>query len=290
MVCRFIILATLCVSLMAQDEWKVEVEKVRDNIYMLKGRGGNIGLCVGEDGAFLVDDQYAPATENIVKGVKSVTDQKIKFVINTHWHGDHTGGNENLGKADAIIFAHENVRKRMSTGQFMKAFNSQVPPSPKAALPVVTFTSDIKFHLNGETISAMHLKNAHTDGDSVIFFEKANVIHMGDIYFKGMYPFIDGGSGGSIDGMIAAVNAVIQKAGPDTIILPGHGSQSNKKELQEYHDMLVDVRNKIKKLKDAGKSDLEVIAAMPTADYDPKLGGGFFKPKNFISFVYETLK
>lgn len=283
-------LAFICTGLMAQDEWKVEVEKVRDNIYLLKGRGGNIGLCVGEDGAFLIDDQYAPATDNILAAVKSVTDQKIKFVINTHWHGDHTGGNEAMGKADAVIFAHENVRQRMSTKQFMKAFNSEVPPSPKDALPVVTFTQDIKFHLNKETISAVHYAHAHTDGDSVIFFEKANVVHAGDIYFKGMYPFIDAGSGGTIGGMIKAVDQIIAKCDDNTIIIPGHGSLSNKKEITGYRNMMADVRDKVKELKSQGKSDLDVIAANVTAKYDEELAGGFFKPKNFISWVYETVK
>lgn len=287
---RIILAASVMAAAFAQDQPKVEVEKVNGNIYMLKGQGGNIGLCIGEDGAFLIDDQYAPATPAILEAVKSVEKQPIKFVINTHWHGDHTGGNENLGKEGTIIFAHENVRNRMSTKQFMKAFNAEVQPSPKAALPVVTFTRDIAFHLNGETIKATHYAHAHTDGDTVIHFEKADVVHMGDIYFNGMFPFIDGGSGGSVDGMIAAVKTVHGMISDSTKIIPGHGPISNKKELKAYHDMLVEVRDNVKRLKDGGKTVEETIEAKPAAAYETQLGDGFFKTHNFISFVYETVK
>jgi len=287
---RIILAASVMAAAFAQDQPKVEVEKVNGNIYMLKGQGGNIGLCIGEDGAFLIDDQYAPATPAILEAVKSVEKQPIKFVINTHWHSDHTGGNENLGKEGTIIFAHENVRNRMSTKQFMKAFNAEVQPSPKAALPVVTFTRDIAFHLNGETIKATHYAHAHTDGDTVIHFEKADVVHMGDIYFNGMFPFIDGGSGGSVDGMIAAVKTVHGMISDSTKIIPGHGPISNKKELKAYHDMLVEVRDNVKRLKDGGKTVEETIEAKPAAAYETQLGDGFFKTHNFISFVYETVK
>lgn len=291
MVVRLLICASFCVLSWAQNEAPpVTAEKVRDNIYMLKGQGGNIGLCIGEDGAFLIDDQYAPATENIRKAVKEIADQPIKFVINTHWHGDHTGGNENLAKTNTVIFAHENVRKRMSTEQFIKAFNRKVEASPKEALPVVTFTKDIAFHLNGETIRANHYAHAHTDGDAVIFFKKANVVHMGDIYFNGMYPFIDGDSGGSIGGMIKAVSAALENMDNQTLVIPGHGPVSNKKELTGYRDMLKDVETAVRKLKDSGKTLEETIAAKPSGKYDEKLGNGYFKTPNFIGFVYNTLK
>lgn len=290
MILRCLIPALAAVCVLAQEAPEVNVEKVRGNVYVLYGNGGNIGLCMGEDGAFLIDDQYAPATPQIRKAVKSVGDQPIKFVINTHWHGDHTGGNENMGKADAIIFAHENVRKRMSSEQLMEDFNRTVPASPKEALPVVTFTRDIDFHLNGETIHAMHLSNAHTDGDAIIIFKETNVIHTGDIFFNGMYPFIDRSSGGSVDGMIAAVNRIIDMADGGTKIIPGHGPQTDKKGLIAYRDMLVEVRGNIKTLKDEGKSLEDTVAANPTAKYDEKLGGGYFKPEAFVMFVYKTVK
>jgi len=197
----------------APDFSKVEIvaHKVSEGLYMLQGAGGNIAVSVGEDAVFLVDDQYAPLTPKIKAAVAALTDKPIKFVLNTHWHGDHTGGNENLGSGGTLIVAHDNVRRRMSTEQFNAFFNRKTPPAPKAALPVVTFAESVRFHINGEEIHAFHVPPAHTDGDSIVHFTRANVIHTGDLFFNGLYPFIDVASGGGIDGMIAAAHTIDPK-------------------------------------------------------------------------------
>ncbi|MEE8141711.1 MAG: MBL fold metallo-hydrolase, partial [Planctomycetota bacterium] len=202
----------------------------------------------------------------------------VRFLVNTHYHGDHTGGNENFGKAGVIIVAHENVRKRLKT-----------KPSPKVALPVVTFADEVTFHWNGDEIHVFHVEPAHTDGDSIVHFTQANVIHMGDTYFNSLYPYIDVASGGNIDGMIAAADVVLKTANNSTKIIPGHGSLSNKKELQEYREMLVTMRDRIQKLIDQGKNKDQVIAAKPTQDHDAKWGNGFMDPTKWVGIVYDGL-
>ncbi len=202
----------------------IEPEQVADGIYMLTGRGGNLGLSVGQDGAYLIDDQFAPLTAKILAAVETLTPEPVRFVVNTHYHFDHTGGNENLSKAGAILVAHENVRQRMAAGTFMKAFNRQVEPAPAGALPVVTFTDAVSFHWNGQEIRVFFVgQSAHTDGDSIVHFVGADVFHMGDTFFNGMYPFIDVSSGGRIDGMIAAADRVLKVASDETRLIPGHG-------------------------------------------------------------------
>ncbi|UCF39456.1 MAG: MBL fold metallo-hydrolase [Acidobacteriota bacterium] len=257
---------------------------------MLTGSGGNLGLCVGEDATFLIDDQFAPLTEKIKEAIAKITPHPIKFVFNTHWHGDHTGGNENLGEMGALIVAHDNVRKRMSSEQFMKAFNRTVPASPKAALPVVTFNDTVTFHLNDEEIHALHVDPAHTDGDSVIFFKSSNVVHTGDLFFNGRYPFIDLSSGGSIQGMIAATNRLLDLIDEKTKIIPGHGELGSKADLAQYRDMLVAVKDRVEPLIKAGKSEEEVLAAKPLADLAAEWGEGFMNPDNFLKIVYASLK
>lgn len=274
-----------------QDYSKVQVQtsKLNDTTYMLVGAGGNLGLSVGPDAVFLIDDQYAPMTPKINAAIRAITDKPVKFVINTHWHGDHTGGNENYGKAGAIIVAHDNVRKRMSTEQVLAFFNMKVPPSPKDALPVITFGTDTTFHLNGDEIQAIHIPAAHTDGDAVVHFKKANIVHMGDIYFNGLYPFIDSASGGKIDGVVAACDRVLAFSDDKTMIIPGHGPLSNKVELKAYRDMLATVSSRVKAQIAAGKKLEEIIAAKPTADFDLKWGGGFIKPDKWVELVVRNL-
>ncbi len=202
---------------------EVKAEKVADGIYMLTGRGGNIGLSVGKSGTYLIDDQYAPLSDKILAAVRAITPDPVRFVVNTHWHGDHTGGNESMGKAGALLVAHENVRRRMSTEQFSATFNSKTPPSPEGALPVVTFADAITFHWNGDEIRVYHVPPAHTDGDSVVHFVKADVVHMGDLFFNGGYPFIDSSSGGRVDGVLAAADRTLAGIGEKTRLIPGHG-------------------------------------------------------------------
>lgn len=274
-----------------QDFSRVEVAitPIRDGLHLITGRGGNIVASTGPDGTFLVDDQYAPLTEKIQAALATVTDRPVRFVVNTHWHGDHVGGNENFGKTGAVIVAHDNVRRRMSTDQFLAAFDTTVPAAPLAALPVVTFAESLSLHLNGDTMRVIHVDNAHTDGDALVHFERANVLHMGDTYFNGLYPFIDLGSGGGIHGMIAAVARGVSLADGDTVVVPGHGPLGNRDTLKAYGEMLALFRDRIAALKEAGKTLEEVIAARPTAEYDEKLGGGFIAPERLVGFIYESL-
>ena len=285
-------LLSLPLSVAAQpDLSKVEITttKLAEGLHVLFGAGGNIGVSSGKDGVFIIDDQYAPMTSKIKAAVAGITDKPIRFVLNTHWHGDHTGGNENLGGAGSIIVAHENVRKRMSVEQFLEAFNERVPASPAAALPVVTYADSVSFHLNGEEMHCFHLPPAHTDGDSVVHFKKANVIHTGDLFFNGLYPFIDASTGGSVDGMINAADKVLALANDATQIIPGHGPMAKKADLVAFRVMLAGVRDKMKPLVTAGKTLAEVQAAKPTRAFDEKWGKGFLKPEQFVAVAYAAM-
>ena len=275
-----------------QDFSKVDIKTIQltPGLYMLAGAGGNLGLSVGENGAFLIDDQYAPLTEKIKKAIADETDKPITFLINTHWHMDHTGGNENFGKGGTIIVAHNNVRKRMEKGQFMKAFNFDIPPAPDAALPVVTFPKSLTFHWNDETIEVVHLPESHTDGDAVIFFKEANVIHTGDIFFNGIYPFIDAGSGGTLKGMLKSIDLILERTSPDTRIIPGHGPLADVSDLKAYKQMLSTVYGRISKLMKEGKSVEEIIALKPTADLDAQWGNGFLKPDQWVGIVCSVIQ
>ena len=274
------------------DDSQVEIKTthIRGGVYMLLGAGGNMGLSVGEDGAFLIDDQFAPLTERILAAVAEVSEQPVKFLVNTHWHGDHTGGNENLGKRGVLIFAHDNVRERLSKDQVMEAFDRNVKAAPEAARPVVTFSRDLTFHWNGDVIHLFHVDHAHTDGDSIIHFKKANVIHTGDCFFNGMYPFIDPSSGGEIGGVIAATEKILAITDSDTRIIPGHGPLAGTTELQEFHDMLVVVNDRIRKLLAEGKTRDEIVAARPTLDLDEKWGGGFMQPDRWVGIVVDGIQ
>lgn len=282
-----LVLATFS-AVAQQDFSKVEVkaEKVADGLWMLTGAGGNIGVSAGPDGVFLVDDQYAPLTDKIKAAIATVSDKPVRFVLNTHWHGDHVGGNENLGKAGAVLVAHENVRKRMSKEQFIQLFKRTVPASPAAALPLVTFAESLSFHLNGEDVDAFHVPPAHTDGDVVVFFRKANVIHAGDTVFNGMYPVVDLSSGGSVDGMIGAADRILAAGDAATKIIPGHGPLATKADVKAFRDMLAASRDAIQPLVKAGKTLDQVKAAKPTAALDEKWGKGFIKPEVWTTVVY----
>jgi len=269
---------------------RIEPEKVADGIYVLKGAGGNIGLSVGEDGAFMIDDQFAPLSEKILAAVKAITAEPLRFVVNTHWHGDHTGGNESMGKAGALLVAHENVRRRMSAEQFNATFDRTTPPSPPGALPVVTFTDALTFHWNGQTIRVFHVDPAHTDGDSIIHFVEADVLHMGDLFFNGSYPYIDVSSGGRIGGVVSAAERVLKAAGDRTRLIPGHGPVGTKADLEAYRDVVATVGDRVAALKAQGRSREEVVAAKPTAELDAKWGQGFMKPDVWVGLVYDSVE
>jgi cyclase len=274
-----------------QDFSKVEVksQQVAGNIYMLTGAGGNIGALVGDDGILIIDDQYAPLSPKIHEALAKLSSKPVKFLVNTHYHGDHTGGNEIFGGEGAIIVAQDNVRKRLSEKQVIELFKMENPPMPKAGLPVVTFTEDIGLHINGEDLHVFHVPNAHTDGDSLIYFSKSNVLHTGDTLFNGFYPFIDVGGGGSINGMIAADDKVLGMINDDTKIIPGHGPLATPKDLKAFRDMLATLRDNVAKLIKEGKSADEVVAAQPSKDLDPVWGKGFLKPEQFVRIVYSDL-
>lgn len=228
-------------------------------------------------------------SEQILAAIAKLTDKPVKFVVNTHWHFDHTGGNENLGKQGSVIVAHENVRERLAAGGVIEAFKKTVPPAPSVALPVITFTEAMTFHFNGEAIRVEHVKTAHTDGDGIIYFENANVVHMGDIFFNGFYPFVDASSGGNLKGVIDAVAQVLARIDDKTHIIPGHGPLANKAQLQDYHQMLAEVYARISNLKSGGKTLAQVVAAKPTADLDAKWGKGFLTPDQWVAIIYEAI-
>jgi cyclase len=244
---------------------------------------------VGDDGVLLIDDGLAGLGPKLKAKVATISPKPIKFLLNTHWHGDHTGGNENLAKTGAFLVAHENVRKRMGSEQFIALFNQKVPASPEAALPVVTFAEGVSFYWNGDEVRAYHVAPAHTDGDTVVQFVKADVVHMGDCFFNGNYPFIDTSSGGKVDGVVAAAERVLAGVSDKTRIIPGHGPVASKAELQAYRDTVKAIRDRVAKLKAEGKTKEAAVAAKPSAEFDAKWGQGFVKPDVFVGIVYDSL-
>ena len=270
-----------------QDFSQVEIrtEMVADGLYVLFGAGGNIGLSVGEDGAFLVDDQYAPLTEKILAAVAAVTDQPVRWVLNTHWHGDHTGGNENLGREGAMIVAHENVYRRLNPAEFADLVGRSQQSAPEG-LPVVTFNDRVSFHWNGEDIRVNHMPNAHTDGDALVFFTNADAVHMGDTFFNGRYPFIDVDSGGGVHGVIAIADYVLANTSASTRLIPGHGEITDHTSLRAYRDMVTTVRDRVSEMMGEGMTEDEVVAAGPTADLDADWGEN---SERFVRGVYASL-
>lgn len=273
-----------------QDFSKVEVkaEQLAPGVSVLFGAGGNIGVSHGEDGTVLIDDQFAPLTSKIQTAVAALGASPVKFLINTHWHGDHSGGNENFGKAGAVIMAHDNVRVRMASDQ--NTAYGEVKASPKVALPVITYAEGLKLHLNGEEVRVISVRPAHTDGDSIVHWTKSNVIHMGDLFFHKMsFPFVDRSSGGDVRGVVAAAEKVLAMADDRTKIIPGHGEVASKADLQAYHDMLVSIIGKVDSAIKAGKT-LEETKAMKPADGYGVNPSGFITADRFIEMVYGTLK
>jgi cyclase len=274
-----------------QDFSKVEVKVIpaAGNIYMLEGAGGNIGVSAGSDGILIVDDQYAPLAEKIRAALKSLNagqGGKLKFVLNTHWHGDHTGNNATFGP-EAPIIAQENVRKRLSTGQ--RVMGNDVPASPAEALPVITFQESVSVHFNGEEIRVIHYPHGHTDGDSVIFFTKSNVVHMGDDFFKDRFPFVDLDSGGSVQGMTAGVEKVLAQIPANAKVIPGHGDLSDVEGLKRFHRMLVETTAIVQKQVKAGKNLDQIQTAGLPAEWK-EWGSGFINTKLWLETIYNSLK
>lgn len=273
-----------------QDFSKVEVkaENLAPGVSVLFGAGGNIGVSHGEDGTVLIDDQYAPLTPKIQAAVAGLGASPVKFLVNTHWHGDHSGGNENFGKAGAVIMAHDNVRVRMASDQ--KTPFGEVKASPKVALPVITYAEGLKLHLNGEEVRVISVPPAHTDGDSIVHWTKSNVIHMGDLFFHKMsFPFVDRSSGGDVRGVIAAADKVLAMADDNSKIIPGHGAVASKADFKAYRDMLVSIVGKVEAAVKAGKT-VEEVKAMKPADGFGVNPNGFIKPDMFVEMVYDSLK
>jgi len=279
-----IVLAAASPALAQQDFSKVEIKvtKVSGNVYMLEGSGGNIGVSVGGDGILIVDDEFAPLADKIKAALKTLGEGKLKFILNTHWHGDHTGGNAVFGP-DAPIVAQTNVRKRLQEGSTAR----KVDPAPKAALPVITFDQSVSVHFNGEEIRVIHFPHGHTDGDAVIFFTGSNVVHMGDDFFNGGFPFVDLDSGGDVDGYVKNVGEVISKLPAGAKIIPGHGPLASADDLKRFHDMLVQTTGIIRKQIDAGRT-LDQIKKEGLPDQWKSWGTGFVNTDRWIETIYRS--
>ena len=262
------------------DNVQIKTQKVAGTVYMLVGAGGNIGVTVGEDGIVIVDDQYAPLAPKILEALKGISDKPLRFIINTHYHGDHTGGNEVMGKSAPIV-AHENVRKRLVAG--VPARNT--PPAPKGALPVVTFDSTLTLHVNGEDVRAVHFPHGHTDGDAIIWFTKSNVVHMGDDFFNGRFPFVDIDGGGSVAGLIQNVEKVLGQLPDDVKIIPGHGDLADKAALRAYLEMLKATSAAAQAAIKAGKTVAQAKEEKILSKWET-WGTGFVGQDRFLDTLY----
>ncbi len=289
LVAAIIMLCSSARPTLAQDFSKVEIKvtKVSGNVYMLEGAGGNIGVSVGPDGILIVDDQFAPLADKIKAALKTLGEGKLKFVLNTHYHGDHTGGNIAFGP-DAPIIAQTNVRKRLSEEQKSKFFNRTTPASPKEALPVITFDNAVSVFFNGEEIKVIHFPHGHTDGDSVIFFTGSNVVHMGDDFFNGRFPVVDLEAGGDVEGMTKNIGDIISKLPAGVKIIPGHGPLSDADGLKAFHNMLVQTTEIVRKRMAAGKT-LDQIKAEGLPEEWKTWGGGFIKTDLWLTLIYNSL-
>ncbi|MEP0131559.1 MAG: MBL fold metallo-hydrolase [Eudoraea sp.] len=289
-----ILISSFCISFLSAQEQEVviTIDKLSDNVYMLTGQGGNIGIFIGQKHVFMIDDQFDRLSDKIKAAIESLTNKPIAFLFNTHMHGDHTGGNANFNNDLTAIVAHDNVRKRVMANKQKELDDKKITQEYfNKMLPEVTFSEDITFYDEGETIMAFHVHNAHTDGDAMVYFVNNDVIHMGDTYFAGRYPYIDLNSGGSLQGFIDAHKKVLMVIGDETKIIPGHGRPSNKKELEIYVSMLEDVKTSIIAAIEAGKSLEEVKTDISiSAAYDSTHGNGFIKPEVMREIFYKSLK
>ena len=287
------ILLAAAATFAQQDFSKVEIKvtKVSGNIYMLEGVGGNIAASVGEDGIVIVDDQFAPLAEKIQAALKGIAAKPVRFIINTHYHGDHTGGNEPLSKAGSTVIAQDNVRKRLESGGTAGnggSIKMENKPADKAALPVITFATEVTVHLNGEDIRALHFPAGHTDGDAVIFFPKSNVVHMGDDFVRYGFPFIDVASGGSVQGMISAMEKALTMLPPDVKVIPGHGAISNLDDVRAFVKMLKETSAVVQKAIDRHQT-LEQMKQAKILEPWQKFSGSFVNTDAFIETLYNSL-
>ena len=267
----------------------IRTTKLYDNVYLLQGAGGNMAVQTGPQGKILIDSSFSSAVPHIREALDALSNDPAFALINTHWHIDHTDGNDGMHAAGFTVFAHEKTRKRLSEPAEMKLFGMSLPASPAGALPTITFDKSLRVWHNGDSLELVHFDPAHTDTDIYIHFHEADVLHLGDIWFNGMYPFIDEGTGGSIGGMIIAEQRALSLAGDATKIIPGHGPLGTKAELQKSYGMLSTVRDRVAALKTAGASEQEVVAKKPTADLDATWAKGMFPPDVFVGIVYRTL-
>ena len=285
-----VFLATINTAAAQANKVEFTTIQLSETVYMLMGAGGNVGISTGKDGLYLIDDQVKPVTIPLSQAIRKISDKPIRFIINTHYHADHTGGNETLGGAGAVIISHDNIRKRMSTEQVSIFMQDTTPPYAKDALPVVTFNDRLSLHLNGETATAYYVANGHTDGDSIIHFPVSNVIHMGDMYFNGLYPYVDLDAGGSIQGMVIAADLALSLADESTRIIPGHGPLAMAEDLKNYRDFLIQAIGQVQALVDQDMSLEQVIDAQPTREWDEELGKTWITPAQFITFIYNSLE
>jgi len=282
------VLLLIPVSGHAQDRFaavEIKATHVRGSVYMLEGSGGNIGVSVGDDGILMVDDQFAPLADKIRAALAKLGDGKLQFILNTHWHFDHTGGNVEFGPEVPII-AHHNVRQRMAAGQ--ELLGRQMEPAPHEALPVITFDDSLSVHFNGENIRVVHFPTGHTDGDSVVFFDKSNVVHMGDQLFAARFPFVDLSSGGNVLGLERNIRKILQDLPEDVILIPGHGPLSTREDLEAYHQMLADSIELVRGKVDQGKS-LEEIQEEGVPEGWADWGSGWIKTGQWLEAVHKSL-
>ena len=272
-----------------QFEMEIKTIKLAENIYVLEGAGGNVAVFVWSEGVLLVDDKLAPASPKVKAAVAAISPHPIRFVVNTHWHRDHSGGNEALAGDGSVVVAHENVRRRMSVDGFIAVFDRQVPASPPKALPVVTFARDVTFHLGGEEISVVHVDPAHTDGDSFVLFRKANVLLMGDCYLNGSFPVVDFSNGGVFTGIIAAADTALGMVDAQARIVPGHGPVTGEQDLRLWREMLATIHDRVKKSVAAGRSLEQVKAERPTKEWDELFPRSFVTSDHVVEEAYRAV-
>ncbi len=292
---KFLIFATLILALAGYvtaetnyDDVTVTVKKVTDRIYMLQGSGGNIGLCIGKDGVLMVDTQFEPLADKIRAAVRQVSDKKIEYVINTHYHHDHTDGNKQFG-AEAVVIAHENLRQSLADGRTVEMFNREIPPQPDAALPEITFEESLSLHYNGNEILLMHYPEAHTDTDTVVFFLDDNVVHVGDLLFNGMYPFVDVTGGGSVEGLIVNLDVILNLIDEDAKIIPGHGPLAEWQDLKDFRDMLVETNDIVRARMQEGLSLDDIRKAGLPLEITERWGNGFLSTEQWLGILHASL-